>query len=103
MEEKKKKKMSIERRGWLEELTRYIFTHTHSWCSHGDPRDDHLSDAFCCCFLQEGYNTSEDHLYSVKESYCAIFLLYSADRGLTQLVAVFVCHSDAIQNFPEKT
>lgn len=26
---------------------------THSWCGHGDPREDHLGDPFNCCFLQE--------------------------------------------------
>lgn len=38
--------------------------HTHSWCCHGDPRDDHLGNAFYCRFLQEGYKTRSEFMQS---------------------------------------
>lgn len=69
---------SVEIRNSLHELVFFQPLHDdgeddHSWCCHGDPRDDHLCDAFYRCFLR-----------------------------VAQFVAIFICDSNAIQDFSEK-
>lgn len=71
---------------------------THSWCSHGDPRDDHLGDAFNCCFLGVRDTTRG----SVCKTLSNICQFQITDCRMAQLVAIFICHCDAIQDFPEK-
>lgn len=73
--------------------------HTHSWCSHGDPRNDHLSDAFGCCFLQTEKKKIKEKINTL---WSILKCVQSADLRVAQFVAIFICDSDAIQNFPDK-
>lgn len=56
-------KASREEEDNLQDSIRY--RHTHSRCGHGDPRDDHLGDAFDCCFLQDGDPTGRSQLINI--------------------------------------